>query len=63
VEVLLPDHQVVVEGSYDFHTRLQELLEARQRWITQPPSPDREQALKEITAELRGLGRRNSSAT
>jgi len=61
VEVLLPDHQIIVEGSFDFYTRLQELLEARQRWITQPPSVDRERALKGITEELRELGRRNSS--
>jgi MFS family permease len=60
-ETLLPDHDVIVDGSFDFPTRLQELLEARQRWITQPDSLERQRALKGISGQLRELGRRNSS--
>jgi MFS family permease len=60
-EIILPDHDVIVESTVEDRTRLQELLETRQHWITQPASPERERALKEIRGELREIGRRNST--
>jgi hypothetical protein len=56
-EVLLPDHDVVVGVGIDLRARLGELLETRQRLITEPRSPDRERALKQVTSQLRELGR------
>ena len=61
-EVLLPDHDVAVGAGIDLRARLGELLEARQRLITEPHSPDRERALKQVTSQLRELGRLRSQA-
>lgn len=61
-EVLLPDHDVVVGRGIDLRARLGELLETRQRLITEPNSPDRERALKQVTNDLRELGRLRSQA-
>ena len=58
VESILPDHEVVVEPSSESRDKLQELLSKRQALITQPSSPARDQALNEISHELRDLGRR-----
>jgi len=57
-EILLPDHEVVVESSGEGRERLQELLARRQALITAPSSPERDQELKEVSQELRELGRR-----
>ena len=35
---------------------MQELLEQRSHWVTQPETPEREQALKTISNSLRELG-------
>jgi hypothetical protein len=57
-EDLLPDHDQMPAASSDTrHQRLQELLEARQRLITTPPSQAREDALKDISRQLREIGR------
>jgi DHA3 family macrolide efflux protein-like MFS transporter len=57
---LLPDHDtlpsVPVLPGGERMTRFQELLEARKHWVTQPVTPEREQALKAITNSLRKLG-------
>jgi DHA3 family macrolide efflux protein-like MFS transporter len=57
---LLPDHDSLpsaLPANVDERTtRLQELLEVRKHWITQPVTPERELALKAITNSLRKLG-------
>jgi MFS family permease len=58
VESILPDHEVIVEPSSESRDKLQELLSKRQALITQPSSPERDQAINEISHELRDLGRR-----
>jgi hypothetical protein len=57
-EILLPDHEVVVEPIGEVRERLQELLARRQALITAPASPERDQELKEVSQELREIGRR-----
>jgi hypothetical protein len=57
-ESILPDHQVIVGPSADSRDKLQDLLSKRQALITQSSSPERDQALKDISQELRDLGRR-----
>ena len=57
-ESILPDHEVIVRPSSESRDKLQELLSKRQALITQPSSPQRDQAIKEISQELRDLGRR-----
>lgn len=57
-ESILPDHEVIVEPGEDLRKRLQELLERRQQLIAAPVSLDRELDLKEVSQELRELGRR-----
>ncbi|MGW8225305.1 MAG: MFS transporter [Anaerolineales bacterium] len=59
-ETILPDHKVVVGPGADIQQRLQELLAQRQTLITEPSFPERDQALKTISLELRDLGRRSS---
>ena len=61
-ETLLPDHEVAAGGQVELDGRLQELLEERQRLITQPASPERERSLRQIAAELRELGNRRALA-
>jgi DHA3 family macrolide efflux protein-like MFS transporter len=57
---LLPDHDTLPAApatAPDVRLRrLQELLEARQHWTTQPVTPERELALKAIANSLRQLG-------
>ena len=53
-EILLPDHEVIVEPSGEVHERLQELLVGRQVLITAPVSHEREQELKEVSEKLHG---------
>lgn len=58
VEKLLPDHdQMAAAPAIDKHSRLQKLLESRQKLIVEPNTPEREQALKDIAHQLRHLGR------
>jgi DHA3 family macrolide efflux protein-like MFS transporter len=57
-ESILPDHEVIVEPGEDLRKRLQDLLEKRQQLIAAPVSLDRELDLKEVSQELRELGRR-----
>lgn len=62
-EVLMPDHAVAAESDLDAGARLQELLAARQQLIAEAGSPGRDRALKEISGQLRELGRRKSPIT
>jgi MFS family permease len=59
-DTLLPDHDTIPsapEAAADQRVaRVQQLLEARQHWITQPETPERELALKSIANSLRKLG-------
>lgn len=57
-EAILPDHQVTVEPGADAQENLQDLLAKRQTLITQPASTERDQELKEISQQLRELGRK-----
>jgi hypothetical protein len=57
-ESILPDHEVAVETGGDLREQLQGLLARRQTLITAPASIERDQELKEISLELRELGRR-----
>jgi hypothetical protein len=58
VESILPDHEVIVEAGPDLRQQLQDLMEKRQDLITQPVTIERDQEIKEISRELRELGRR-----
>jgi len=57
-DTLLPDHDQITSASAPEErlTRMQELLEARNHWTTQPDSAERELALKAISNSLRKLG-------
>jgi DHA3 family macrolide efflux protein-like MFS transporter len=59
-EKILPDHDQLEKApekpAEDRLRRLQELLEIRQRLITSPASPEREQELKRISRLLREVG-------
>ena len=57
-DTLLPDHDTlpVVPSPDERMTRMQELLEKRSHWTTQPDTPEREVALKDISNSLRKLG-------
>lgn len=57
-ESILPDHNVVVESGVDLRERLNDLLEKRQYLITAPVTAERDLELKEISRELRELGRK-----
>jgi len=58
VESILPDHEVTVGPGTDDREQLQDLLARRQTLITQPASPERDHELKEVSQQLRELGRR-----
>jgi hypothetical protein len=58
-ETILPDHDADQRPSAEIYNRLQELLEARQRLILAPATLERERALKQLSIELRQLGRQN----
>jgi MFS family permease len=62
VDTLLPDHDVLPPAIAPAErlTRMQELLEARNHWKTQPQTPESELALKAISNTLRELGRQGS---
>ncbi len=57
-DTLLPDHDTLPSAAApdDRTVRLQELIEARKHWVTQPVSAERELALKAITNSLHKLG-------
>lgn len=57
-ESMLPDHEVVVESGVDLSERLHDLLEKRQDLIAAPVTAERDLELKEISRELRDLGRK-----
>ena len=59
VDTLLPDHDTLPDFSSPEVrlVRMQELLEERKHWVSQPESPERKQALKAISNSLRNLGR------
>jgi len=57
-ELILPDHEVTVGPSTDDREQLQDLLAKRQSLITHPASPERDHELKEVSQQLRELGRR-----
>jgi len=59
-DTLLPDHDTLPLASAPNErlTRMQELLEARKHWATQPVTPERERALKAISNSLHQLGRK-----
>ncbi len=57
-DTLLPDHDTLPGATppNERLTRMQELLEERNHWASQPVTPEREQALKAISNSLRQLG-------
>jgi hypothetical protein len=56
VEDILPDFDSREIEVSEKQSRLQELLDARLTLISQPASDERDQALKEVTQQLRSLG-------
>ncbi len=58
VETLLPDHDTLPSSPAPEArlTRVQELVEARNHWITQPDSPEKNLALKAIENSIQKLG-------
>jgi DHA3 family macrolide efflux protein-like MFS transporter len=59
-EAILPDHDAAPVSLPDLRTQLKELLETRQRLISQPHSPERELALRRISSRMRELGRQRT---
>jgi MFS family permease len=57
-ESILPDHEVTVGPNADDREQLQDLLARRQTLITQPASQERDNELKEVSRQLRKLGRK-----
>jgi MFS family permease len=57
-DTLLPDHDEIpsAPAPEERLSRMQELLEERNHWATQPVTPERELALKAISNSLRKLG-------
>ncbi len=57
-DTLLPDHDMLPGATppNERLSRMQELLEERKHWVSQPVTPAREQALKAISNSLRELG-------
>jgi MFS family permease len=55
-EELLPDHDAIPEEKAGREARIEELLETKQRLISDPQSGDRDRALEEIDLALRELG-------
>jgi DHA3 family macrolide efflux protein-like MFS transporter len=66
VEDILPDHDMIAKAEPQAETvdptvRMQELLEARQRLLTDPALPDREDALNQIEHELSEIQKQRRS--
>jgi hypothetical protein len=55
-EKILPDFDTLELDTSEKQPRLQELLDARLALISQPASDERDQALKEVSQQLRSLG-------
>jgi len=55
-EDILPDFDVLELEPSEKQSRLQELLDARQTLVGQPASEERDQALKDVSQQLRSLG-------
>ena len=55
-EDILPDFDTLILDQSEKQLRLQELLDSRQALLSRAPTTDRDQALKEISRELRTLG-------
>ena len=64
-DTLLPDHDMLPAAAAPSErtNRLQELMEARKHWITQPATPERELALRAIANSLRKLGQEDLAST
>ena len=60
VEDILPDHDTLAAIPAEIKQKLQDLLAARQNWLVQSPGPDRERALKQISVQMRELGRQRA---
>jgi hypothetical protein len=58
-ESLLPDHAVAAEGFLERQAELERLLARRQELISESKTPDQEQELKQITLQLRELGKQH----
>lgn len=61
-EALLPDHDDLPQAKIDLHGRLQELLDLRMRLVSEPNSPERDQALRNVARQLRELGQQRAQA-
>ena len=59
-ETILPDHQAAPVALPDLRAQLSELIEKRKRLIGHPHSPERELALKQVSRQMRELGRQRS---
>ena len=59
-EIILPDHDAVPRSVHGIRKQLQELIETRQRLITEPASPQRDFALREISIRMRELGKQHT---
>lgn len=57
VERILPDHEVAAPSQGERRARLEQLLQARQRLLSEPRTPELATALKKVIRELRELGR------
>ena len=59
-ELILPDHETAIASGPELGDQLQDLLEKRQRLIGEPKTAQRELALKQVSLQLRQLGRQRS---
>jgi MFS family permease len=59
-EIILPDHDAAPRSVHGIRKQLQELIETRQRLITEPASPQRDFALREISIRMRELGKQHT---
>ena len=65
VDTLIPDQDTLPEVTLPQERieKMQKLLERRKEWITQPDTPERKEALKDISSSLRRLGSGQLEAT
>jgi hypothetical protein len=62
VEDILPDHDEVSQPPQALQEQLNRLLEDRRRLITEPASPSRDLALRQVRHKMRELGRKRSGS-